>query len=79
MSEQAEKTEWTHKNKRMPREDERGPNGRIIVWHQFNGAMIANVFQLHENHFMQWWLPYPKPPEGAEKLLSELNEPRGKR
>ena len=67
---------WTHKDDRMPREEEMGPNGRIIVWHRFNGAMVTNTFQLRENQFMQWWLPYPKPPEGAEKLLSELDGPR---
>lgn len=72
-------SEWIHKDDRMPTEEERGPNGRIVVWHRFNGAMITNVFQLQENHFMQWWLPYPTPPEGTEKLLSELDEPRGKR
>lgn len=68
--------EWTDKTIRMPREDEHGPNGRIIVWHRYNGAMIANTYQLSENHFMRWWLPYPKPPKGAEKFLSGLDGPR---
>lgn len=70
--------EWIDKEERMPRENECGSNGRIVVWHQFNGAMITNRNQLAENHFMKWWMPYPKPPEGAEKLLSALNAPKVK-
>lgn len=58
---------------RIPREDECGPNGRIIVWHRYNGAMVANTHQLAENQFMEWWMPYPETPEGAEQ--TELVKP----
>ena len=62
-----------------PKDDDCGPNGRIIVWHRYNGVMIANVHQLQENHFMDWWMPYPDPPEGAESLLMELTGPKAER
>lgn len=58
---------------RKPREDECGPNGRIIVWHRYNGAMVANTHQLADNQFMEWWMPYPEAPEGAK--LTELEKP----
>ncbi len=57
-----------------PKPEDCGPNNRIIVWHRYNGAMVADTFQLAENQFMEWWLPYPEAPEGAEKLLDELNK-----
>lgn len=70
------KYEWFRTAERKPTEAERGPNGRIIVWHDFNGAMIANVHQLDDNRFMQWWMPYPEAPEGADPLkLDKLKWP----
>ena len=70
-------SEWIHVRERMPREDECGPNRRIIVWHRYNGAMIANTHQLAENQFMEWWIPYPKAPEGMEHtMMDELKAPR---
>lgn len=54
-----------------PKPEDCGPNGRIIVWHRYNGAMIANVQQLAENHFMGWWMPYPEAPEGAKEIIEE--------
>ena len=68
-------SEWINAQERMPRVDECGPNHRIIVWHRYNGAMIADTYQLTENHFMEWWMPYPKPPKGAVSLLAELKRP----
>ncbi len=59
---------WIHVQERKPREDECGPNGRIIVWHRFNGAMISNIHQLMDNRFMEWWKPYPEAPEGTEPI-----------
>ena len=61
---------------RMPRKDEIGPNGRVIVWHRYNGAMISTTFQLRENQFMSHWMPYPDAPEGMEgALLKEITGP----
>ena len=72
-------SEWIHVSKRKPRPEECGPNGRIIVWHRYNGAMITNVPQLEENHSTEWWMPYPKPPEGAAHLiLEEIEGPKGR-
>ena len=71
-------SEW-RSAKQKPRPEECGPNGRIIVWHKYNGAMIANVYQLNDNRFVDWWMPYPDPPEGAETLLMELSGPKDER
>lgn len=70
--------EWFRTSERKPRTDECGPNGRIIVWHDFNGAMVANVHQLDDNRFMRWWMPYPVAPEGADPAMLEgLKGPGG--
>lgn len=75
-----ENSEWIRVNERLPVAEDCGPNGRIIAWHRYNGAMIANAHQLRDNRFMRWWLPYPKAPEGAEKeLLKEIKGPYEKR
>jgi hypothetical protein len=58
-----------------PGPDDCGPNSRIIVWHRYNGAMVANTSQLAENQFMEWWMPYPDYPEGAARLKDELSKP----
>lgn len=52
-----------------------GPNGRIIAWHHYNGVMISSRFELSENTFIHWWMPYPKKPEGeADVSLIRLKK-----
>lgn len=70
--------EWFRTADRRPTEAECGPNGRIIVWHDYNGAMVANTHQLDDNRFMRWWMPYPVAPKGADPVkLDELKGPGG--
>ncbi len=71
-----EKHEWVKAAERRPTKKDCGPNGRIVVWHDYNGAMIANANQLDDNRFMRWWMPYPEAPKGADPVkLAELKGP----
>lgn len=48
---------WIHRNSRLPRVEDGGEHGQVLVWHAFQDAVLARWDQFTANRFHVYWMP----------------------
>lgn len=56
--------EWINAEERLPTREDADDWGCVLVWHTYQGAMIAGWKQVEKNCFMTHWQRSPQAPAG---------------
>jgi len=53
---------WIDAQQRRPGPDDADVFNCVLVYHQYNGAMVTGYRQFDMNPMLTHWMPLPKPP-----------------
>ena len=54
--------DWIDAKQRKPTIDDADVFGCVLVYHEYNGAMVTGWQQFDMNRFYTHWMPLPLPP-----------------
>ena len=59
---------WIDKAERLPTAEDADAEGVVLVWHRYQGTMLAGWFRVAESRMFTHWQHTPGPPPGHEAL-----------
>lgn len=68
----APETGWMDAAAKPPGEADADEFGCVVVWHLYNGCMVAGWKQARDNPFMTHWQPCPSPPAHFRELRARM-------
>ena len=47
---------WIHKNNRLPKAEDGDADGKVLVWHAYQGVMLTDWLACSKNPFCVYWM-----------------------
>ena len=64
---------WISSRESAPTAEDADAQGCVVVWHAYNGVMVAQWRQVAESVYFTHWMRPPGPPEGRRETRTDEN------